>query len=216
MNTAPQQRAMARQPQQTRARERFDHVLAEARALLREEGLAGFSIPVLADRLDYTRASIYKFFPTPNAVLNELMVQELDALEAALGARAAVMLKQPWPEAMREVVHAAVEFYNANPLARLLVLGGPVSDESYRAQELMIQRLGTLTRELLLARGIALPQTPDAATLVVELGTTCLRLSQFMHGEITPAYREEAVHAMQSYLARYADGKSATLPPANG
>lgn len=206
MNLALHQRGVARQPQQLRARERCDQVLGEARLLLHEEGLAGFSIPALADRLGYTRASIYKFFPTPNAVLNELMQQELAALESALARRAAQALQQPWQAAMREIVHQAVEFYNANPVARLLVLGGPVSDESYRAQEMTIQRLGSLARALLQARGIPLPRmSPDAATLVVDIGTTCFRLSQFLHGEITPAYRDEAVYAMQAYLARYAE-----------
>ena len=58
---------------------------------------------------------------------------------------------------------------------------------------------------LMRSRGIALPrQRPDAATLLVELGTTCFRLSQFQHGEITPEYRDEAVHAMQAYMSRYA------------
>lgn len=209
MNTAlphrAQPQAMARQPQQTRARERCEQVLEAARALLREEGLASFSIPVLAERLGYTRASIYKFFPTPNAVLNELIQHELARLEAQLALRAGVVLHLPWTDALREVVHEAVAFYNANPVARVLVLGGPVSDDSYRAQEITIQRLGGLTRSLLLMRGIRLPQqSPDAATLAVEIGTACLRLSQYLHGEITPAYRDEAVHAMHAYLARYA------------
>lgn len=204
LNTARRHRATARQPQQTRARERCEQVLDAARALLRAQGLAGFSIPVLAERLGYTRASIYKFFPTPNAILNELMQHELSRLEARLARRSTAVLSLPWAEALRAVVHEAAAFYKANPVARILVLGGPVGDEGYRAQEITIQRLGGLTRSLLLVRGIRLPQrAPDAATLAVEIGTACLRLSQFVHGEITPAYREEAVHAMHAYLARY-------------
>ena len=208
MNMAAHDPAMARKPQQRRAQTRFDQVLEEARRLLETEGLSGFSIPALADRLGYTRASIYKFFPTPNAVLNELMQHELVGLEQRLAGRAAQVLRMPWPEALREVTVQAAAFYNDNPVARLLVLGGPVSTEGYRAQEMTIQRLGLLSRELLLARGITLPRTrPDAATLVVDIGTTCFRLSQFLHGEITPEYLDEAVHAMQAYLTRYTQDK---------
>ena len=205
MSTTLDQRANARQPRQQRARVRFDQVLDCAEDLLREEGLAGFSIPAVAQRLGYTRASIYKFFPTPNAVLNEIVRRSLDTLESRLQKLAPVVLPEPWPQALRAMTLEAAAFYNANVVARLLILGGPVSDDSYRAQELTIQRLGGIARDLLRVRGIQLPTVkPDAAMLLVDLGTTCFRVSQFLHGRITPEYQEEAVFAMQAYLGRYA------------
>lgn len=198
---------LARQPRQQRARERFEQVLDCAQELLREEGIAGFSIPAVAERLGYTRASIYKFFPTPNAVLNELARRSLDALEARLQKLAPGFLAQPWPQALRAMTLEAAAFHNSDPVARTLILGGPVSDESFRAQELTIQRLGELTRALLLTRGLSLPTSkPDAAMLAVDLGTTCFRVSQFLHGRITPEYAEEAVFVMQAYLGRYLQG----------
>ena len=196
--------AVARKPQQQRARARVERVLECAEGVLREEGRAGFSIPVIAERLGYTRASIYKFFPTPNAVLNELARRSLDALEARLTRLAPEILTQPWPDALRAMLLEAASFHNANAVARLLILGGPVSDESYRAQELTIQRLGGLTRALFLTRGLHLPtDKPDAAMLAVDLGTTCFRVSQFLHGRITPEYADEAAVVMEAYLRRY-------------
>ena len=204
MSAALDRLALARQPRQQRARDRFEQVLDCAQELLREEGLAGFSIPAVADRLGYTRASIYKFFPTPNAVLNELARRSLDALEARLQKLAPAILPQPWPQALRAMTLEAAAFHNANPVARTLILGGPVSDDSFRAQELTIQRLGQLTRALFLTRGLHLPDSkPDAAMLAVDLGTTCFRVSQFLHGRITPEYAEEAVFVMEAYLRRY-------------
>ena len=204
MSAALDRLAIARQPRQQRARERFEQVLDCAQELLREDGLAGFSIPAVAERLGYTRASIYKFFPTPNAVLNELARRSLDALEARLQKLAPAILAQPWPQALRAMTLEAAAFHNSNPVARTLILGGPVSDESFRAQELTIQRLGQLTRTLLLTRGLSLPTAkPDAAMLAVDLGTTCFRVSQFLHGRVTPEYAEEAVFVMQAYLDRY-------------
>lgn len=196
--------SIARQPRQQRARARFDQVLQCAEELLRGEGLAGFSIPAVAQRLDYTRASIYKFFPTPNAVLNELARRHLDALEKRLRGLAPAVLTEPWPQALRAMTLEAAAFYNAHAVARVLILGGPVSDDTYRAQELTMQRLGGIARDLLRVRGIQLPTTrPDAAMLLVDLGTTCFRVSQFLHGRITREYEEEAVFAMQAYLGRY-------------
>jgi len=197
-------RALARQPQQLRARERFDLVLSGAREILRKDGLTGFSIPALAQRVGITRASIYKFFPTPYAVLNELVRRGLEQLDARLTARAQKVSDRPWPEALRAVTFEAVAFYNDDPVSRLLILGGPVTDDSYRVQELAIQKLGGLTRALLETRGIELPRSkPDAAMLLVDIGTTCFRVSQFLHGEITDEYRMEAVHAMHAYLLRF-------------
>ncbi len=197
-------RALARQPQQLRSRERFDLVLDRARQILRRDGLSGFSIPVLAERLGFNRASIYKFFPTPYAVLNELVRRALEQLDARLTARAGQLVDRPWPEALRAVTFEAAAFYNDDPVARLLILGGPVTDDSYRVQELAIRKLGGLTRALLESRGIQLPRSrPDAAMLLVDIGTTCFRVSQFLHGEITREYREEAVLAMQAYLVRH-------------
>jgi AcrR family transcriptional regulator len=197
--------ALPRQPLQQRAKARFENVLAEAEILLLELGLNGFSIPLLAERLGYPRASIYKFFPTPYAVYNELLRRYLARLEQALaqGAGPVVARGVPWHEAAASLVQHAAEFHNSHPVARLLILGGPVSDESYRAQEITIQHLGGLTRQLFASTGISLPAEPDVASLAVDIGTTCFRHSVFLHGEITPAYRDEAAYAMISYLSRY-------------
>ena len=211
MNAVVSPLTVARQPQQQRAKARFEQVLDEADALLAEAGHAGFSIPELAKRLGYTRASIYKFFPTPHAVLNELSGRYLTRLEDELNASAKDLVELSWPETARTVVNRAARFYDANPVARLLILGGQMTDDSYRAQELMIQRLGKLLRRLSAQRGIILPAgSVDVATLAVEIGTASFRLSYFLHGEITDAYREEAAYAIVSYLSRYAVGGSVT------
>ncbi len=205
MNAVVSPLIVARQPLQQRSRDRFERVLDEADALLLEAGLAGFSIPELAKRLGYTRASIYKFFPTPYAVLNELVQRYLARLEDLLNGFADQLLNLSWSELAKTVVVEAAHFYDANPVARLLILGGPLTHDSYRAQEITIQRLGKLLRRLAVQRGTILPLgPPDVATLAVEIGTTCFRLSYSLHGEITAAYREEAAYAMVAYLSRYA------------
>ncbi|MGB1580178.1 MAG: TetR/AcrR family transcriptional regulator [Nevskiales bacterium] len=195
----------ARQPQQQRARERFEKVLKASEALLLEKGMSGFSIPELAVRLDMTRASIYKFFPTPYAVLNELTKRELGKLEQALAKESPALMTAAWSEAIGLLVTAGARFYNHNPVASLLILGGSTTDESYQALELTIDRLGSYGRTLLVARGVKLPEPPpDVAVLAAEIVTTTYRLSYYLHGEITEAYRAEAAYAMEAYLSRYA------------
>lgn len=203
MPAALNQRAISRRPQQRRARDRFERVLHAAEKLLLEAGLSGFSIPELANRLGYSRASIYKYFPTPYAIFNELMERYLQKLETHLGQHARRFIQLPWADQTREIVCLASNFHNENPVGRLLILGGPVTDDSYRVREISIQRLGALARQLLSEGGFDLPLEPDVATLAVDIGTTCFRLSYFKHGTITPIYRDEAALAMTAYLARH-------------
>jgi len=206
MNQASDSQAFPRQPLQQRAKERFERVLAEASALLREAGLGGFSIPLLAERLGYSRATIYNFFPTPYTIYNELTRRHLTELEQQLIRNSEALLHLPWRDAASGMAAFAARFYSEHPVARILILGGPITDESYRAQELMIQRLGRLVQQFFQQRGISLPPAPpDVSLLAVELGFTCFRLSFFLHGEITPQYQEEAGRTMIAYLAQYVD-----------
>ena len=195
----------ARQPQQQRARDRFEKVLSTAEQLLLDKGMSGFSIPELAARLDMTRASIYKFFPTPYAVLNELTHRHLDILEQELTAAAPQIMAAPWSDGIDLLVTIGANFYNGNPVACILILGGSTTDESYQALEMTIDRLGKYGRALLESRGVQLPEPPpDISVLAAEIVTTTYRLSYYLHGEITEPYRAEAAYAMEAYLSRYA------------
>jgi AcrR family transcriptional regulator len=196
----------ARTPRQSRAQVRFDGVLDAASTLLLESGFAGFSIPELALRLGYTRASIYNFFPTANAVLNELAKRELAALESQLATEMHDQAALDWPLRVRRTMAEVVRFYEARPLARRLVLGASLNHEGYRAVAMTIQSLGRQGRLSLQSAGIDLPETPvDVMALAVDLGTTCLRHSVFLHDRILPEFEQQAVLAMQAYLQPYVD-----------
>jgi AcrR family transcriptional regulator len=196
--------AIARQPTQQRSKARFDRVLEAAETLLLDVGLSGFSIPVLAERLGYTRGSVYAFFPTHYAILNELVVRYLVELETVFYSRADELVLMPWRDAVGAVVNLAADFHNSHPAARLLILGGAATDDSYRAQEMTIKRLGDLARAVWARNGVKLPKgPPDITTLATEIATAVMRRSFFEHGEITRPYREAAVRAMLAFLAEY-------------
>ncbi len=193
-----------RQPLQQRSKDRFEQVLDAARELLLESGLAGFSIPELAVRLNFSRATIYNFFPAPHSIFNELTRRYLAQLEALLMAEGRKMGEKSWHDATRFIAELSAVFFNSHPVARLLILGGPTTDESHRALELMVQRLGSMVRRMFEARGVTLPPAPpDVSLLVVEIGFSCARASFFLHGEITPQYRDEAAKAMIAYFSPY-------------
>jgi AcrR family transcriptional regulator len=204
MNQAPDDQAFPRQPLQQRAKDRFERVLDAARELLLEKGLSGFSIPELAARLEYSRATIYNFFPTPYAIFNELTRRYLAQFEQVLHSEAKRLVDASWQDGARALARVSARFYNRQPAACLLMLGGPITDESYRAQELMIQRLGLLVQRIFAVRGVQLPPgPPNVSLLAVEIATTCFRVSYLLHGRVTAEYQKEAGEAMIAYLSRY-------------
>jgi len=195
----------ARAPQQSRGRERFERILSESEKLLLKKGLSGFSIPELAERLGYTRTSIYHFFPTPYAILNELTRRYLVKLEEHVAAAGQEAAQLPWPQVVYRISEAVSEFHNTHPVGRMLILGATASDESHKALELTIEHLGRQVERLMKSVNVKLPRNkPNAAALTVELGTACLRLSYHLHGEITPEYQEECGRAMVGYLQNFA------------
>ena len=194
----------ARKPAQARGRERFETILAAAETLLAERGNDGFSIPELASRLACTRTSIYHFFPTPYAILNELTRRYLQRLENEVGELAIGTTGQPWRVVIDDVATRVAAFYNRHPVAGMLVLGAAASNESHQALQLSIAHLGHHVDALMREEGVLLPRSaPDATALTVELGTACLRLSYHLHGEVTEVYRRECAEAMIRQLARY-------------
>lgn len=201
MSSALDPLALARQPQQQRAIDRFEAVLEESTAVLAEAGLAGFSIPLIAGRLGYTRASIYKFFPTPYAILNELIRRHFAGLERKLIATAAGLATDSWEDVVRAIVRDACAYHNAHPVGMMLSLGGAVTDESYRGYFLGMKHLGALASALLRTRGLRLvaPQV-DVGALAVDLGTTCFRHGYLQHGRITPEYRDAAATVMVQFI----------------
>jgi AcrR family transcriptional regulator len=207
--------AVAKQPKQERARARVQRVLDAAEELLLEAGLNGFSIPVLAQRLGAVRGSIYSDFATPNALFNELATRYL-AQVLVLFSGSKHLSAMPWREGIATGVRIAADYYDKNPVARLLILGGAVTDTSFRAQELTIKRIGELGRVAWQARGIHLPSQPDVAALAIDLGMSCFRRSVFEHGSITPAYREMATRVMCSFLEPYVEPSVDPQPSAAG
>ncbi len=198
--------AVAKVPRQQRARDRFEAVLREAEIVLESEGLAGFSIPVIAERLGMTRGSVYAYFPTPYAVLNELVHRHLTALENLYVEHSYELEGKTWWNAIEWAMDQAVAYHNQNPAARLLILGGAVSDTSYRSLESLLKRLGLLTRRVWEnhAKGRrSLPTEPEVFTLAIDIGLACFRRSFFEHGEIREEYKVAGVHAMRSFLQSY-------------
>lgn len=196
----------ARPPQQARGRERFERILETAEKQLLERGIDEFSIPELAATLGYTRTSVYHFFPTAYAILNELTSRHLQCIEDEVEALSQTIGSKDWRQVLEDVSVLVANYYNQHPVAGILMLGSISSHESHRAMQLTILHIGRHVEQLMASIGVELPSGElDPKALTVELGTACLRLSYFLHGKITPAYQRECAAAMIGYLSRFID-----------
>src|SRR3546814_19294293 len=125
-----------------------------------EVWVSSFSIPLLAERLGFPRATIYKFFPTPYAVFNELALREVSGLEAhLLEVMQHVASEAPWTTALDVMVNAAAAYYGRHPVAVALLLGGPVTDGSSHASQLPTTPPAQLSRRPVGLRQLAVPRT---------------------------------------------------------
>ncbi len=186
---------------QKRGEARVEAVVAAAHSLLAEKGLGGFSIPALAERLGFSRMSVYHFFPTPHAILNEVARRALDGLEQRLTAEAAHAGNRRWREQVAAFIQTVVSYYTENPVAQMVVTSSSLTPEGYSARSLMVGRLGELTHRMFQTVGLSLPHEPiDIPTLAVDLGTTCLYMSLQRHGRITQVFQDEATAIMIRYL----------------
>jgi AcrR family transcriptional regulator len=192
--------ATARQPQKAATQERFDGILREAEAILLADGINGFSIPVLAERLGYTRASIYRFFPTPYAVINKLSLRYFDDLSEKIQNLITEHPELGWQDVLVRAIRFAAEYYNNKPAARILMLGGALTDVSFSVQEQTNQNLGNTIRAMLEERDISLSTEPDRAWIAVGIIDGILRHSQYRYGHVTDACCEEAIRASVAYL----------------
>ncbi len=64
--------------------DRRERVLSTAMDLLRSDGLEGFSLHKVADRLNYAVAALYRYFPSRTALLAELESQAIEVFRGEL------------------------------------------------------------------------------------------------------------------------------------
>lgn len=195
-----------RKPVQDRSRDRVERVLTAAEALLLEMGPERASIPEVARVSGVPRASIYQFFPSKYALFLALSERHLKAVADLIG-NLDINIHNTRPDVgfetmARIITHAAADYYNAHPVASMLILGGPMSREAYLSQEVTIQDIGYQLRPLLsrYAPGFVPPQDPDVVTIAVEIAFACMKHSYFAHARIVDSMVDQAALAATAYL----------------
>ncbi|WP_040259482.1 TetR/AcrR family transcriptional regulator [Pseudomonas massiliensis] len=196
-----------RKPRQ-RSQARIDAILAAARSILAEAGVAGLSIYAVAELAGIPPSSVYHFFPSVPALLEGLTADIHAAFRACLQTPIDSHSLTTWRDLSRLVEERMLGLYNEDAAARQLILAQHGLSEVTQADRQHDIELGALMQALF-ARHFVLPQLPDDVdvfTLAMELGDRVYARSVQMHGVITPRLAEEGMRVFDAYLGLY-------LPP---
>lgn len=198
----------SKKPLQERTRERVERVLAAAEQLLLELGPERTSIPGVAQLSGVPRASIYQFFPNKYVLLMAISDRHLkqiaQRIEQLAAGQEAMNLDLDLESVAARATRVTADYYNANPVASMLILGGPMSREAYLSQEITIQDIGRQLQALAVRHwpGLALPGSPDVLTIAVEIAFACLKHAYFTQATISDEMVEHATIAAVAYLRR--------------
>lgn len=200
-----QPRRNQRLPVQERSQTRIASALEAAEKLLLESGPEGVSIPEIALAADVPRASIYQYFPDKYALFASLAETHMDKLKAHILAAQPKGVDSDWRSAVRSLVRATTNFYNANPATRVLLLKGPFGDQDRTAH---LIKDGELAEQFRIMIGSdknarALPKKPDVVAIAVELAFAVLRYGYAREGTLSRPISDEAARAVIAYLSEW-------------
>ncbi len=184
----PSQRPLLRQD----AERNRDRILAAARSLIDDRGL-DISHDEIAKAALVGVGTVYRRFPTLEALLDELFYEELDLLVAT--AEAASAREDPWA-AIREFLQRTFEQQASNRGLRELLIGHRGGTELARRAQTQVQPV--VTR--LVARAHA------AGRLREDIGPTDFPMIVEMINAVMAAARNEAPDLWRRYLAIILDG----------
>lgn len=184
---------------------RIAQILATARELLAEQGVAGLSIYSVAERTGMPPSSVYHFFASVPALLTALTADVHAAFRASLIQPVEHQALQSWRDLSRLIEGRMLEIYNADAAARQLILSQHGLTEVTQADRQHDVELGELM-QVLFERHFELPPLPDEVevfALALELGDRVYARSVHLHGRITPRMAEEGMRVFDAYLGLY-------------
>ncbi|WP_190294936.1 TetR/AcrR family transcriptional regulator [Marinobacter sp. R17] len=204
----------ARKPTQERSRERVERMFQAAEKLLLEQGPESLSIPEVAKTSGLPRSSVYQFFPSKYALLLAISDQYEQKLVDRIAGLDAVLGNLALADVMGSLARTAADFYNEHPIACILILGGPMSRDGFRAGE--DSRMGTVNsiRYLIERRmsGVEFPTEPDVIAFAIEIARGCFKYGYFREKTISDQTVAETRTATYGYLStRLRVSKPATI-----
>lgn len=197
-----------RKPLQARTQERVARALLTAESLLLEKNPEEVSIPDIAEASGVPRASLYQFYANKHQLFAAIAEKHLGLVAQEVKRGGAGLVGFHWRQMSYLLAQAASQYYNRNPVAGILILGWPMSRETYLAQEVTIENIGDELRAIFATAhpSVALPTSPDVGTIITELAFSLMKYGYYRQGEITDDIIQQATIAVVGYLQQ-------VLPP---
>ena len=118
-----------------------------ARRHLAEAGASGLSLRAVSRELGMVSSAIYRYFPSRDALLTQLIVEAYDSVGAAAEAAEGAIDREDHAGRFRATAHAVRDWARANPHEYALIYGSPVP--GYAAPEDTIAPASRVTMLLL-------------------------------------------------------------------
>lgn len=184
---------------------RISAILAVARELLSEQGVANLSIYSVAERAQIPPSSVYHFFASVPALLEALTADIHAAFRACLQEPINHQQLRDWRDLSAIVEQRMLAIYAHDNAARQLILAQHGLSEITQADRQHDIELGELMQQVF-ARHFELPPLPDdidVFTLAMELGDRVYARSVQLHGSISPRLAAEGMRVFDAYLGLY-------------
>jgi AcrR family transcriptional regulator len=194
--------AQPRKPERANGKLRYDALLRAAESLLEDGGAAHLTIQKLAKMAKVPMASVYHFFPSPEAVSV--------ALAETYFAGFANLVQQPvlgrenlsWQDIVAIFMARTVTFYRDHRYAQTLVLG---SDQGWHIRRADLENNRVIGEAIFVQICDKFPpsshhQLRAAIIIGISIGDAVLSLSVAQHDTITPHFADEARIAVVAYL----------------
>lgn len=107
-----------RRPMQARSRERYERILASARAALVELGFESFTFDAVAQRADVPIGTLYQFFANKYVLVCELDRQDSAGIVSELETFASRVPALQWPEFLDEFIDHVAMLWRNDPSRR--------------------------------------------------------------------------------------------------
>mgnify|MGYP003396890756 FL=1 len=204
-----------RKPAQARTQERVARALQTAEQLLLTRNPEEVSIPDIAEASGVPRASLYQFYANKHQLFAAIAERHLSLVAEEVKLKGVALQGFHWRQITNLLVQASSHYYNQNPVAGILILGWPMSRETYLAQEVTIENIGDELRVIYGAAepAVMLTTTPDVGTIVTELAFSMMKYGYYRQGEITPDIMQQAATAVIGYLEQVLPPELATSQP---
>lgn len=194
---------------QLRTQARVEKAFAAAEKLVLELGPEAVSIPDVALASGVPRASLYQFFANKYELLAQLAERYLLQVTELLRQGGQALYGNDWRTGVDAMIRAISGYYNATPIASVLLLGWPMSRETYQAQEVTLMHCGQEIHTIFLRLSPPLRVSPDICTLMTEMSFACLKHGYYRDGHISEETIEQAILAMTGYIEQLIEKRHA-------